>query len=152
MNMLSPNTRTAFAEMIKKASVEPQTDMASLAQIDEIFDALQALDDEDADESDMLFPLSSIIKKFVGAIKTRGVSHSFTTREIAAWITLEVIATGVSADDVASWLTHVPTLDEIVFGEDSSSLYRRFCHRKDKNNRRYFRSLLRKNGFARRRG
>lgn len=148
MSVSHPSAKTVRAEMVALTSSQVGADPNSLRNIEEIFDGLEGLKKISDNESDSA--IYRVLIKFNESLLLKEVEHSFKPNELVAWIAIEIMNTGVDLCDIAPWLCHEPTLDEIVFGDDATSLLSLFTSRKDKNNRRRFRAMLRTRGLSRR--
>lgn len=148
MAVSQPSSKKVHTDMIALASSQVEDDPYSLINIEEVLDGLGGLDSPSGGEIDSC--LYRVLKKFNETLDRKNIEHSFRSSELTAWIAIEIMNTGVDLSDIAPWLCHEATLDEIVFGEDSASLLSLFVSRKDKNNRRKFRAMLRSKGLSRR--
>ena len=72
--------------------------------------------------------LADVVRRLFSGMRPDGRRLDISRREIVTWIICEVMATDVDFDEIYDWLRHSPTLEEIVFGEDDTSINRLLFH------------------------
>jgi hypothetical protein len=105
---------------------------------------MEMFEDGEKQHSSMEFAdLGEAVKALMGLVKKQG-SHGMTKKQLVVWIVCEVIATDVSLDELSDWLKHKPTIDEIVFGDDPSSMISLLTSTDGKAAEKRFKSLVKK--------
>ena len=146
--MKQPGAKAFFSNVNSATSVDATVDNEALFRVEEIIAGLDCLHEKT--ENPDAGALHKSLSLFQETLLEHDVSHSFKVNELAAWVVMEILDTGVDLEEVDVWLCHKPTLDEIIFGEDADSLLYQFVNKKDRSNRRKFRSMLRKRGLSKR--
>ena len=124
-------------------TVGPATFEASLDTVEAISDAIAETERAEPNKESRFYPMVSLIKKLAQMLRKANVEHAFTRRDMVVWLALEVMDTDVGPDELIEWLTHEATLQELVFGEDKTSMYKLIRRKGQKRAWERYRHLLR---------
>lgn len=146
-------SKNFFKNAIDAASREAVVDCGAEERIDEILYAIDEITRLDGTLTDDLHGggvLQSALTQFYRQLDEAGVDHSFGVSEVVAWVVIEILDTGVELSEIDYWLCHEPTIHEILLSEEGGGILGLFITRKDRSNRRRFRSQLKKMGISKR--
>lgn len=83
----------------------------------------QVINEPDRHAAEMSLPeLGGAVRQLLVALRKQNRNLTISRKDIVIWIVCEIVATDVGFDEVYEWLRHEATLQEIVLGQDSTSL------------------------------
>lgn len=118
-NYITP--KTMRSSVLLESSVSPRLSEMDPKTADRL--AVAIMDVEKATNSKSGFGCFVMtLRRLLTHLKDHAIEHPFSRRDLCVWAILEIIDTDVEFAELAKWMRHGSTVEEIILGEDESSM------------------------------